>query len=303
MMEAEIEIRPPATKTELLQAAELVRSSLEPDWRFGGRAIEKVMAEALIAFDHDEVVGAAALHHGHRAAVNVVAVRAALRRRGIGTRLVESASASLRRRGATDISAAGSGPYLWPGIPRNIHGAVEFFTANDWTITHDVHDLTRSLTDFVTPTEILARARGAGVEFGLATITERDWLATNASEHWYPGWDEYFAVSAPENIVVGRTQDGSVAAALIIGLPGQTNGWQPMLGPGVTTIGCVGTLHHWREHGIGTALVAAASEMLRDAGGSVCHIGWTVLLSFYGRLGYKPWRTYAMATRGLDRAP
>jgi len=41
---------------------------------------------------------------------------------------------------------------------------------------------------------------------------------------------------------------------------------------------------------------AEESELLRDAGGTVCHIGWTVLLRFYGRLGYEPWRTYVTAS-------
>jgi GNAT superfamily N-acetyltransferase len=142
-------------------------------------------------------------------------------------------------------------------------------------------------------------ARTAGIVFGQATPGERDWLAAHALEHWYQRWDEYFAASAPENILVGRLRDRQLVAALIVGFPGQVLQWQPMLGPQVTTIGCVGTLRPFRGQGIGTALVAAASEMLKRAGGSVCHIGWTDLLTFYGRLGYVPWRSYARATRNL----
>jgi predicted N-acetyltransferase YhbS len=47
-------------------------------------------------------------------------------------------------------------------------------------------------------------------------------------------------------------------------------------------------------HGIGTALVACASEILRDRGAGTCHIGWTVRESFYIRAGYRPWRRYRM---------
>ena len=39
--------------------------------------------------------------------------------------------------------------------------------------------------------------------------------------------------------------------------------------------------------GIGTALVARASEMLRDRGPGACHIGWTVRESFCTRAGYR----------------
>ena len=52
-----------------------------------------------------------------------------------------------------------------------------------------------------------------------------------------------------------------------------------------------------RERRIGTALVAYACEQLRDRGVVNCHIGWTPLLSFYGRLGFRPWRRFEMATR------
>jgi predicted N-acetyltransferase YhbS len=48
------------------------------------------------------------------------------------------------------------------------------------------------------------------------------------------------------------------------------------------------------NHGIGSAMVAYASEILRDAGTRVCHIGWAVRDRFYGRVGYRPWRRYRM---------
>src|SRR5438309_683985 len=112
----------------------------------------------------------------------------------------------------------------------------------------------------------------------------RELLVALAADEWYPGWADHFAAAATENIVVGRDRRGQVVAALIVEPPGQAQRWEQMLGPGCTTIGCVGTLRVVRGGGIGTALVAAATERLRDAGGAMCHIGWTVLLSFYGRL-------------------
>lgn len=40
-----------------------------------------------------------------------------------------------------------------------------------------------------------------------------------------------------------------------------------------------------------------AEEWLRQRGVGNCCIGWTWLLDFYGRLGYRPWRSYAMSWR------
>jgi GNAT superfamily N-acetyltransferase len=258
------------------------------------------MADSLVAFTGGELAGTVALHGDSPAAVNVVAVRSELRNRGVGSALIGAACGELRRRGHTEVSAAGGGPYLWPGIPRDIPGAVEFLTSSGWRCHDEVYDLTRSLSDFETPRAVTERGREAGVVFGQATAPERDHVSTVALDHWYPGWDRYFAAAPPENVVVGRDRTGEVVAALIIERPGQAQRWEPMLGVNVTTIACVGTMRGYRDRGVGTALVAAASELLRnEPGGTTCHIGWTVLLDFYGRLGYRPWRSYATATLSI----
>jgi hypothetical protein len=46
-------------------------------------------------------------------------------------------------------------------------------------------------------------------------------------------------------------------------------------------------------------VVARASELLRDAGTRVCHIGWTVREHFYTHLGYHRWRRYRMSRRDI----
>jgi predicted N-acetyltransferase YhbS len=70
-----------------------------------------------------------------------------------------------------------------------------------------------------------------------------------------------------------------------------------MLGERAATIGCVGVAAAQHGHGIGTALVASGSEVLRDRGARVCHISWTTRTSFYESLGYVRWRSYRMYQR------
>jgi predicted N-acetyltransferase YhbS len=84
---------------------------------------------------------------------------------------------------------------------------------------------------------------------------------------------------------------------LLLHGPGAQTVLAPLLGPAAGTIGCVGVAAARQGEGIGTALVARASETLRDAGTRTCHIGWTTRESFYRRAGYRPWRRYAMFTR------
>jgi hypothetical protein len=52
---------------------------------------------------------------------------------------------------------------------------------------------------------------------------------------------------------------------------------------------------------VGTAMVARASEILRDRGVRTCLIDWTVREDFYGRLGYRRWRRYLMYRRAIGR--
>jgi GNAT superfamily N-acetyltransferase len=86
--------------------------------------------------------------------------------------------------------------------------------------------------------------------------------------------------------------------------PGADTVFQPMLGPAAATIGCVGVAPHMQGRGIGTALVARASQILRDRGARACHIGWTVRESFCTRARYQPWRRYRMfrTTTGYHQA-
>jgi ribosomal protein S18 acetylase RimI-like enzyme len=57
------------------------------------------------------------------------------------------------------------------------------------------------------------------------------------------------------------------------------------LGPDTGTIGCVGVAPHRQERGVGTAMAACASEILRDSGTRTCHISWTARESFYTHAG------------------
>jgi hypothetical protein len=46
-------------------------------------------------------------------------------------------------------------------------------------------------------------------------------------------------------------------------------------------------------------LVARGAEIAKERGVGNCFIGWTTLRDFYGRLGFREWRSYAMNKREL----
>lgn len=55
----------------------------------------------------------------------------------------------------------------------------------------------------------------------------------------------------------------------------------------VGTIGCVGTVHKYRERGIGLKMVALASEELKKQNCDLCFIHFTGVAEWYAKLGYE----------------
>jgi predicted N-acetyltransferase YhbS len=87
-------------------------------------------------------------------------------------------------------------------------------------------------------------------------------------------------------VLIARDDAGHIAGTLLLRGPGADTVFAPILGPAAGTSGCVGVATPRHGEGIGTALVARASEILRDADTHNCHIGRTTRESFYRRAGY-----------------
>jgi predicted N-acetyltransferase YhbS len=114
----------------------------------------------------------------------------------------------------------------------------------------------------------------------------------------FPDWVVWFE-RLDSSVLVARERAGTVVGTLLFRGPLAATIYEPMLGPEAGTIGCVGVATEAQGAGVGSAMVARASELLRDAGTRACHIGWTRRERFYTRLGYTPWRRYHMARRPL----
>ena len=63
-------------------------------------------------------------------------------------------------------------------------------------------------------------------------------------------------------------------------------------------LGPIGVSKDTRGKGYGGALLDGALGHLRDQGIRGCVIDWTSLADFYGKFGFKPYREYAMLSKG-----
>lgn len=65
----------------------------------------------------------------------------------------------------------------------------------------------------------------------------------------------------------------------------------------VGSVGCVGTVPEYREKGIGLAMVAHATQILKEAGCDKSFIHYTALDKWYGRLGYETCMAFALGEK------
>ncbi len=112
----------------------------------------------------------------------------------------------------------------------------------------------------------------------------------------FPEWLPSFRLGW--SVLVARDQD-TIVGTLIFDGPGPVSRFWRLLGADSAAIACVGVAPPAQGRGVGSAMVARASELLRDAGARLCLIDWVVRVDFYRRVGYEPWREYLMASREL----
>jgi beta-N-acetylhexosaminidase len=242
---------------------------------------------------------------GHIAAL-VVAPWA--QRRGIGTDLLNTALDDLRGMGVRRVQLGGRVPRFWPGIPTNLPLALDYFRVQGWQTGDPDWDITRSLIDYVTPPGILERVSDQGIRIEVARADEvPEALAFERSQ--FPGWYDEYAYPATSlgdhgDILIAREKGKGVVGTLIM-YSWQSNPlrgdvlWRTLLGEKLGSLNAVGVAWAEQKRGIGLALVARGSEILKARGVVNAHIGWTSLTDFYGKLGYKVWGEYAMSRRDL----
>jgi beta-N-acetylhexosaminidase len=285
-----VQIRPYRPGTDCPWVEELWAAAMPPAWPVL-RAGIAALSEGLVAETRAGPVGFAAVDRA--GSIPLVLVQPRTQRRGVGTQLLAEAAQVLRASGVTRVqSGSGGSSYIWPGVPRDIPGAVAFFDARGWQHSHDVVDMITDLGGYRPPG--LARRLPVQPQISLTCASPADADAVLAFERsTFPSWVRWFQTTG-QHILTARDASADIAGTLLFDGPGADTVFASMLGPAVGTIGCVGVTPWLHGQGIGTALVVHASQLLSQAGARACHIGWTTRESFYRRCGYQPWRRYAM---------
>jgi len=271
-------------------------AALDPPWPLLPSGLDAIRT-GLVAEEGGQVLGAVATDPA--GSLTLLLVDPAHQGRGIGTSLLDGA---LRQFGSLGVGTVGLGSggedYIWPGVPDNLPGAVRFFAARGWRFDDAVIDLVRDLRGYDAPPGVHEGAARTGTTIELAGDQDRASVLAFEAEA-FPSWLRWFQ-RGDSSVLVARDSERRVVGSLLFRGPGPVSVFAPLLGPMAGTIGCVGVASHAQDRGIGSAMVVRASELLRDAGTHMCHIGWVERQAFYVRVGYTPWRRYLMSRRQLS---
>jgi GNAT superfamily N-acetyltransferase len=239
--------------------------------------------------------------------ISLIAVHPDYQRRGIGAALLRAGEAFLRaqRRPAAEL---GTDPaHFFPGVPDDT-GAAAFFEACGYTLRGEAYDLHRSLRDYRTPRTVTAAlAENSDVEVrplaaGEESALDRFFEATFPGR-WRYTMGRFLAAGGAIGDVMGVVQGGAVRGFAMLFHP--RSRW---IGPSIAWreneaatggLGPMGLSEELRGRGLGRVLLDRAMVHLASLGVQEMVIDWTILLDFYGQLGFVPYRRYRHGRRTL----
>lgn len=271
----------------------------------------------LVAISGERVIGFIAVQinpHDNApssASISALIVDPSMQRRGIGTALLDATLTYVQGIGVRRVRIGGYTPRFWPGVPTNLPGAKAFFEARGWSfdhpVGHQVYDLVRDLADYTIPDSLRQRTASEHITLEPATTVDADAIIDLQAREgfgWINTYRHVVSIGDYQDCLVARDPQKGIVGTLLMYSP-QSNPqrvdtvWTTLLGDNVGGLNEVGVARSERGRGIGLALTAWGSAIIKARGAGKCLIGWTGLVDFYGKLGYRPWQAYDTAIRDL----
>lgn len=310
------QIQPYSAETDTAPAYLLWQLALGREWPIDFQRFQDILsaphAQHFVARENGQVIGFAATLQGQSwgewvGHLLVLLVAPTRQGQGLGRALHERALDHLRDSGAHTVQLGGLSPRFWCGVPANLPHARTFFQERGWEFGPTVYDLTQDLSQYTTPPAIYQRI--AAQQITLAPAVQADGPEILAFEgREFPNWLKHYERDSRlgdyQDILVARDQSGQVVGTLLMSTP-QSHPertdvvWRVQLGADAGSIGAVGVAASEQGRGIGIALVARASDLLKERGVRNCYIDWVEITDFYAKLGYQKWRAFDMSMREL----
>ncbi len=246
--------------------------------------------------------------------ISMLAVLPDRQRSGIGTALLRAAEAFLRDRGRRRF-VLGTGPaHFFPGVP-DLLGTAPFFQSCEYVLRGHAYDLWRPLDGYRTPAAV-AETVAAHPDLEIRALRPGEEAALLAFlDATFPGAWRYTAAhfldgGGPIGDFMALVGGGAVLGFAHVFPPdahwiGPSIAWAAPAGaegPASKRVGGLGPMGispALRGRGLGLALLDRAMVHLAAAGAAEMFVDWTVLLDFYGKLGFVPYRRYHHGERQI----
>ncbi|MBK8049593.1 MAG: GNAT family N-acetyltransferase [Anaerolineales bacterium] len=260
------------------------------------------VAFVLTSMVHDEPE----LNSASEGWVDALAVDPAHRNTNFGSTLLEWAENWLCAHGA-EFARLGAGlrPFA-PGIATSL-GLTDFFMHRGYSVEYTTCDVAANLAHYATPPcvrEVPAAVRPAqpGQEPLILDFLRREFCG-----RWRYDAEALFAAGERlSDFMLLWTEHGVQGCCLVTfedSLRPIERYFPYRLPRPWGHVGSIGVAESRRGQGMGAYLLDAALRRLHDNGVNGCVIDWTMLLDFYGKFGFTPYREYQCLLKPLCEQP
>jgi len=227
-------------------------------------------------------------------------------RASVERRLLEAAAEHLGNLGVRTLRFGGGRSYFWPGVPTDQLQVIELLKRYGWQAGGQISDMVGELATSHVPEEIIARIANSGAHLRLATAQDGPAILAFEEQH-FPQWLPTAARAVGQedfaNMLLAEL-DGRIVGANFLTSPGGPDFlWRRMLGEDSAAYGAIGVSEAVRGRYIGYALAVRAAEILRERGAKRIFLGWVFSTEWYGRLGFRVWKTYQPMDKPLSLQP
>ncbi|KMK75097.1 GNAT family N-acetyltransferase [Alkalihalobacillus pseudalcaliphilus] len=240
--------------------------------------------------------------------IQVLVVHQNYRNQGIGSDLLIKAERAFQHQHIKEILLGRDPFHYFPGIPADYEQTILWFEKRGYEINEPYgrdYDMVRNFKE----QEEVQRPNIEGISFSLLKLQEKE-LFLHFMKQNFPGRWQYEAHKYFEMGGVGREFVVVKKRGNIIGFCRINDYHSPMIAQNVYWsnlferelggIGPLGVAKEERKYGYGLAVVEAAVYFLRERGVESIVIDWTGLVTFYEKLGFKPWKSYRIVHKNME---
>jgi GNAT superfamily N-acetyltransferase len=234
--------------------------------------------------------------------VDALAVDPTVRSSNYGSMLLEWAEQWLFERGCEFARLGGSLRPFAPGIPVAL-GLTDFFMQRGYSVQYTTYDVAANLAHYSTPEcvhEVPAAAPPAQPGQEPLII---DFLRREFGGRWRYDAETLFAAHERVSDFMLLWTDNGIEGCCLLTFEDSLRPierYYPYRLPRPWGhVGSIGIAAARRGQGFGAYMLDAALRRLHDNGINGCIIDWTMLLDFYGKFGFAPYREYLCLIKPL----